>query len=242
MMTFFSLLHLWFDQRVAYINSYFVVNLRDENITNSVTTLTPYRWNKSFHNSVYPNIRIPLGWTTHKHMSNLFISVIRNVERTGRQIDEEDRKYLRYVLEWYAGWSATQEAHFDDPGFQFIRYQYASLELQPILDDMTYPEERLWMPDSRGELRMPGFFLFASPTRYYIFVWEFQALYDVGQSFKEVYEELVNLKYLCWFPNEKEIAPDVDLDHLDEWDYFPIYDGLKLYRPILPFIVPNKGE
>jgi len=51
-MTFFSLLRLCFDQPVAYFNSYPVVNLRDANITNNVTTLNPYRWNKSFHNSV----------------------------------------------------------------------------------------------------------------------------------------------------------------------------------------------
>jgi len=164
-------------------------------------------------------------WNTHP--SNLFISAVSNIERTGRSLGEEDRKYLRWLLTWYYGWSATPSAHFDDGCFKFIRYCYPNLQLDPILDDITFPEEVAWMPCKR-HITEPFFLLLASPTHYYVYAAFDYSMYEAGTTLKEVYEGLRNteafhlgMKGSGWTEIEiRTLSP-----RLDDSIIFPKYDS-----------------
>ena len=164
-------------------------------------------------------------WNTHP--SNLFISAVENVERTGRSLDEQDRKYLRWLLTWYYGWSATPSAHFEDDCFQFIRYCYPNLQLEPILDDVTFPEEVAWMPYKR-HINDPFFLLLASPTHYYVYAAFDDSMYDAGTTLKGVYEGLRDTE--AFHQGMKgssftEIEPRDLSPCLEGFNLFPRYDS-----------------
>jgi hypothetical protein len=194
--------------------------------------LVPYRGQSLVDLDVWPRWkRCTRVWYTHP--SNLFISAVENIERTGRILDDEDKKYLRWILTWYSGWSATPLTHFDDEGFQFLRYSYADLQLEPILDDITFPEEVAWLPD-RDQIGEPCFILLASPTRYYIYVLDGE-LFDAGATLKEVYEGLRDTEVI--YPSMEGSGwrlvelqnPSIRLEFMN---FSPKYDRGVLVRPV----------
>lgn len=177
--------------------------------------------------------------TQNTHLSNLFISAKSNVERTGRTLTPEDEKYLRYLLTYWLGWSATAEHHMNDPCFKYIQYVYGIENLQPILDDMTYVEEAAWMPD-QVPLDAPNQFLLASPHKFYIYNFEEDEFMIEGDSLKEIFEGLA--RSCTWDLLEKsglrEVKPKNRYHDLDPYDYFPVWDAQKrtLLDPLKPWV------
>jgi hypothetical protein len=67
---------------------------------------------------------------------------VENIKATGRPFDSSDKKYLHYILQSPFGWSATWKSHQNDSWVKHVQYRFPHVKnLQPILDDMTWPEE-----------------------------------------------------------------------------------------------------
>ena len=188
--------------------------------------LVPYPLQSSVDPAIW-GPRFP-GKRWNTHASNLFISAVENIERTGQSLSEEDRKYLRWLLDWYYGWSATPSAHLEDGCFKFIQYCHPNLQLEPILDDITFPEEVPWMPPGcKRHITEPFFILLASPTHYYLYVAFDYSMYDAGTTLKGVYEGLrdtevfhMGMQGSGW----TQIAPRNLCPRLDCSIIFPKYD------------------
>lgn len=186
--------------------------------------------------AAWPNCIMPRR--RNSHITNIFLSAVENVERTGRNLTEEDKRYLRLIISFWFGWSATAKSHMQDPGFEYVRFCYSSIKnLEPILDDMTYPEEARWMPRA-VVLEETSAVFFASPDRFYIYTLECDALYDAGSTLKEVYEALRRTTIISTFIGSGLEQVEMDVEYLDPWDHFPEHDAFTrtLCQDILPFV------
>jgi hypothetical protein len=156
---------------------------------------------------------------TNMHLCNLFISALSNVARTGRTVNNDDKKFLTLVLSFQCGWSATAVEHMGDPGFCYIRHRWSHLDLMPILDDMTYEEEVRWMPKYISCERVTTILL-ASKDRFYVYDAEDDSLLDAGSTLEEVYNGLRQFEYVYGLP---EVPP-----YMRTWPesyyYFPDYE------------------
>ena len=204
------------------------------------SALIPYCWlTTPTDREAWPYVHV-----THRHnshLTNLFISAVSNVLRTGHILNEEELKYLRLIISFDFGWSATSPAHMQDSAFRYIRHQFSSVgQLEPILDDMTYEEEVAWMPMSIP-LGMAITMLFGTKERYYFYVVEQDSLYDAGVTLKEVYEGLQKVKYLLPLtgPGWQEIEAREKC--LDSYSYFQDYDIFtrRLLYIVEDFMVPK---
>jgi hypothetical protein len=173
------------------------------------------------------------------HLSNLFFSAVSNIERTGRTLNDEERRMLRLVLSYWCGWSATAVEHMNDPCFCYIRHRWSNIQhLEPILDDMTFVEEIRWMPRAVCCERASTLLL-ASPDRYYVYSVECDTLFDAGSTLKEVYEGLKGIEWVdtlhgCGW---EELPPYIETNS-DSISHFPDYDIFHrtLLYDIAPFI------
>jgi hypothetical protein len=167
------------------------------------------------------------------HLCNLFISALSNVARTGRNVNDDDKKFLRLVLSFWCGWSATAVEHMGDPGFSYIRNRWSHLDLMPILDNMTYEEEVKWMPEYISCERVTTILL-ASKTQYYVYDVEDDCLLDAGSTLEEVYNGLrqgytYNFKlpevrpFKRIFPDNHEYFPDYERDRTLIFEVKPFY-------------------
>ena len=75
--------------------------------------LIQYCWLATpFDRKAWPKLGFDVRYNSH--VSNLFISAVSNVERSGHKLDLEERKYLRLLLSYWAGWSATTGEHLNE--------------------------------------------------------------------------------------------------------------------------------
>jgi hypothetical protein len=168
---------------------------------------------------------------------------VDNITRTGRILDEEEDKYLRYLLHCPFGWSATSPLHHDDSWVHYIQHRFSHIDnLQPILDDMTWPEEISLFVGDYGS-SCPDVLLFANAEAFYFYTFDGDALYRAGNTLKEVYYGIRQRKWTgenetgeMWF-----LEPD-NGEEYDAYDYFPFWRGgvdgrtEVLAYPLLPFI------
>jgi hypothetical protein len=172
------------------------------------------------------------------HLCNLLISALSNVSRTGRTVNDNDKKFLRLVLSFWCGWSATAVEHMGDPGFCYIQHRWPHLDLMPILDDMTYEEEVRWMPKYISCERAT-IILLASKNRYYIYHIQDDDLLDAGSTLEEVYKRLRKAHaYNLRLPTVKPFKKT----YPDNYFYFPDYERDRtLTFEVKPFH-PNPNE
>ena len=161
----------------------------------------------------YPWIQAPLiiltdgPWLTDKpryvHKSHIVAQdenyriAVNNITRTGRDWEEGDEKYLRYLLCYPSGWCATFPSHHEDAWVQYIRHQFPHIEnLCPILDDMTWPEEIGLLAGDYGP-GFPSYQLLANATTFYFYNFDTGALFRAGNTLEEVYQGLYQRRW--WF-------------------------------------------
>ena len=67
------------------------------------------------------------------------------------------------------GWSAISSKHHEDAWVHYVKYRFSHIDnLQPILDDMTWPEEIELLADEYGT-GFPNYLLFANPKSFYFY-------------------------------------------------------------------------
>jgi hypothetical protein len=164
-----------------------------------------------------------------------------NVCQTDRILNDEDRRYLRYILSHWFGWSATAVEHMQDPAFCYLRYRFAVVgKLEPILDNMTYVEEAFWMLRAVG-LDSPTALLLASSDRFYVYMVELDTLFNAGASLKEVSEGLRKARNFTTMTGSGWEEVEANKENLDSFSYFPEYDifDRTLIHDISAFVKPS---
>ena len=164
--------------------------------------------------------------------------------RVGYKLDDKERKYLRLVLSFWVGWSATAIEHMNDPAFRYIRHRYRQIkDLTPVLDNITYVEQVTWMPRSIS-IDMATHLLLASSGRYYVYLVEFDELLDAGPTLKNVYEGLQQVRRAATLHGcSWEAVEPFESREVDHFLHFPDYDHFNrtLLYEIVPFI-PSTDE
>ena len=125
-------------------------------------------------------------------------TAVENVKKAGHTLDSNNEKYLRYVLCFFTGWSATSNEHQNDTWIKYIQHRFSHIEnLIPILDDMTWPEEISSLPSGYGP-GVPVFMLFANKDYFFVYYYEFDELLRAGSTLEEVYSGLHRRKWSCF--------------------------------------------
>ena len=223
----------------------------DEVESTIVALQTTYPWIQT------PQINHPDGpWPRAKpyyvHKSHIMTEdenyrmAVDNIARTGRILDNEEDKYLQYLLCYPSGWSATSPLHHDDSWVHCIQYHFPHINnLRPILDDMTWPEEIPLLAGDYGS-GSAEFLLFANAETFYFYKFDSDGLFKAGNTLKEVYYGLLQQKW-AWDEETQEmwvVEPD-NGEEYDMYDYFPVWRGVTdengvrtevLAYPLLPFI------
>lgn len=211
-----------------------------------------------------PQINLPDGpWPTAKpryiHKTHIMTEAencqlaIENITRAGKTLDESETKFLQYILCYPSGWSATSPNHHEDSWVHYIKHQFSHIEnLQPILDDMTWPEEIKRLPEGYGP-GFPEYLLLANSESFYFYLFDPECLFRAGNTLEEVYWGLRQRRWVdkdsrrwCGEDDSHEMW-DIEADNgeeYDQYDYFPVWRGEEedgrrthvLSYPLLPFI------
>ena len=182
-----------------------------------------------------PHINYPDGpWPSEKpryvHKTHLtqdhanFRIALDNIAKTSRSLDESEKQYLRSILCFNSGWSATHPSHHEDSWIQCIRHRFPSIEnIHPILDDMTWPEEIDRFPSGYGA-GGPGYLLLANSTAFYFYYYDTEELLNAGTTLEQVYWGLREQKWRYQNPPKRRwiVEPD-NGEEYDMDDYFPIW-------------------
>jgi hypothetical protein len=118
------------------------------------------------------------------------------------------------------------------------------LQLEPLLDDITLPEEIAWLP-WKDVIAEASFLLLALPTRYYVYVLK-DGLFDAGTTLKDVYEGLRNTT-TTHSRMEGSGWPLAKPHNLSWWlapfNWFPVYHRGELVDPVEHFFPgPSDSE
>lgn len=224
--------------RLAKINSKLL--FKSHNDRGNKSALIPSCWLVTpLDRLTWPNLSLNVRMNTH--LSNLFISAVSNIERTGRKLDDNDKKILRVILSFWSGWSATAVEHMNDPAFCYIRHRYSQIKnLEPILDSITYMEEVAWMP-KKVSCEIANILLLGSLDRYYVYLVRYDALFEAGSTLKEVCDGLKGVYCIDTLDGSgwKEVDPFIELN-IHSWAYFPDYSGFtrELMYDVALFIPP----
>jgi hypothetical protein len=208
---------------------------------------TTYPWIQTQINS--PDGPWPAPKPYYVHKSHIITEdenyrmAVDNIALTGRNLGAEEDKYLRFLLCYPSGWSATSPLHHNDSWIHYIRYHYPHInKLQPILDDMTWPEEIPLLAGDHGP-GSPAYILFANLETFYIYEFDGNSLFRVGNTLKEVYHGLLERRL-----DSDEAMSFLEPDNGEDYhihDYFPLWrhevtengeDTHVLTDPIIPFI------
>ncbi len=133
-----------------------------------------------------------------------------NIAKTGRILNTSEQKYLRFILSNPFGWSTTAPSHHEDSWVHYLKYRFSHIEnLQPILDDMTWPEEVGLFPSGYG-VGGPGYLLLANSKAFYFYYYDTEELLNAGTTLEEVYWGLRDRKWCYQTPAEERwvVEPD----------------------------------
>ena len=180
---------------------------------------------------------------TNTHRSNDFDAAVQNIVNTGRIIPESEESYLRYLLSYCCGWSATSPQHMEDPCFKYIQWRFRHLgHLHPLLDNAWWSEDVQILPMG-VEASLPSHILLATAESYYVYIPEMDTLYNAGNTLKDVFLGLKEGRDKgtpedgSW---EYEELPDIEHNHcryFPQW-YFQSCGFCKKGWDILPFVPP----
>ena len=130
----------------------------------------------------------------------------------------------------------------NDPAFCYIRHRYRQIkDLTPVLDNITYVELVAWMPRSIS-IDMATHLLLASSDRYYVYLVEFDELFDAGPTLKDVYEGLRQVHWVATLHGcPWEAVEPFETWEVDHFLHFPDYDHFDrtLLYEIVPFVPPT---
>ena len=151
---------------------------------------------------------------------------VDNNTKTGRRLNTSEEEYLRHILYFQSGWSATTPAHHDDSWVHYIKHQFRHIEnLHPILDDMTWPEEISLLPPAIFP-GGPGELLLANSTMFYFYIYDPEILFRAGSTLEEVYWGLREWKWVYQNPPEERWEMESDCgEEYDQTDYFPMWEN-----------------
>ena len=175
--------------------------------------------------SVWPND--PKRIRIQSHIKSTVADAVNLIKATGRIVSMDDEKYLSLLLTHRCGWSAMYPEQMDEPWVRFFREQYPQLiNLTPILDTMTYPEELIDLPDGYVSAG-PEFFLLATSDSFFVYnaTDGDEGLRPAGTTLEDVYN---GMKALKWADSSEDLWDTMDrLGYLDLDKYFPYYDILE---------------
>ena len=149
---------------------------------------------------------------------------VENIAKTDRIMNPLEKQYLRYILCFNSGWSATAPSHHEDSWMYCINYRFPHIEnLKPVLDDMIWPEEIELFPSGYGA-GGPGYLLLANLTTFYFYYYETEELLNMGTTLEELYWGLRERKWCYQNPPEKRCVVEPDNgEEYDQSDYFPMW-------------------
>lgn len=162
------------------------------------------------------------------HLKSTFADAVANIKATGRILSPEDEHYLRLILTYPGGWSATYPNQVNSHWANYFNISFQHLKgLKLILDNMTYIEELKDLPPGIEPSRACSFLL-ATPESYYVYDFSEspagcgQGMNRAGKTLEEVYLGMKGYKYLgddddSWEPEDVTISLNVQ-------EYFPLYD------------------
>jgi hypothetical protein len=96
---------------------------------------------------------------------------------------------FRRLLTHMRVWSATKPKHMTDDGVRYVQRYAMNPEMSPILHSIAFPEDVEWF-DADYEPQHPSYFLFATPTQFYVYTAELDIIWRAGEMLAEVYEGL----------------------------------------------------
>lgn len=179
----------------------------------------------------YPDGPFPAKRPYHVHRTHLIHdeqnlqTAVENIKKAGHSLNSTDVKYLRDVLCFFTGWSATSPEHHNDAWVKYIQHRFSHIEnLVPILDDMTWPEEISSLPSEYGP-GIPTFMLFANKDDFFVYYYEFDELLRAGSTLEDVYYGLDQSKWLG-IAGERWLS---EADNGEEYEtsyYFPEWKSL----------------
>lgn len=197
----------------------------------------------SYSDGPWPFESSPLLFRHLIHNFEVSVNIARNnVIATGRRLDSNEEKYLRYLMVHPWSWSPTTPEHHRDSWVQYIEHQYPHTSpLTPILDSLTWPEEANLLPETLFPGTPSNFFL-ANATSYYLYDYETDELVNVGNTLKDVYMKMKEGRFLNHSIDRWVSEPENGEEHHAQ-RYFPdyVYDGdsgdrrPRLAYPIMPF-------
>jgi hypothetical protein len=124
---------------------------------------------------------------TNSHPTNDFGAALTNITDTGRILSKTEQNYLRLLLSYWQGWSATHPQHKNDPCFRYIQWRFRHVgHLHPILDNAWWPEDVALLPQDISA-SLPSHFLLATREFYYVYVTEVDELYRAGKALEDVF-------------------------------------------------------
>jgi hypothetical protein len=181
---------------------------------------------------------------TNSHQTNNFNSALTNVTNTGRIVSKSEQSYLRFLLSYWQGWSATLPQHKNDPCFKYIQWRFRHVgHLHPILDNASWPEEVALLP-AGVVASLPSHFLLATEECYYVYITEMDILYHAGKSLESVFIGLKEgrdrgtLEDGSW---EYEELPPIEEDwfcHFPDWSFRS--NGFNdPFEEVEPFVPPS---
>jgi len=179
----------------------------------------------------YPDGPFPAKRPYRVHRTHLihdelnFQTAVENITKSGHSLNSTDVKYLRDVLCFFTGWSATSLKHHNDAWVKYIQHRFLQIKnLFPILDDMTWPEEISSLPSEYGP-GVPFFILFANKDYFFIYYYEFDELLRAGSTLEEVYQGLDQSKWSS-MANERWLSEPDNGEEYETGNYFPEWKSL----------------
>lgn len=157
------------------------------------------------------------------HESVDIAEAVRNMERSGRKLDDEEKNYLKILASHWCKWSPTVAEHRNDPWVLLIRHAYPGLDgLEPVFDSLIWPNEIARYPLGYVPMR-PWLFLFAAQTGFYIYDFQGDTMFEAGGTLRQVIDGMRNQRWTL--PDMWDDVPCTFSE--DPSDYFPVYEMVK---------------
>src|SRR5271163_4639898 len=116
------------------------------------------------------------------HAKQDIVVAIKNVESTGRELDEYEKDQLRTIASHWCYWSPTTYDNANDSSMRFLIFAYPSLKgLQPVLDSLIWTDEIASYPIGHTPLP-PWLFLLATSSKFYVYNFQADSMVEAGET------------------------------------------------------------